>query len=131
MNVWSDICIDTFHAHHKVVLKPSKPPAQPAANQSLFFTSNPLPCHTVMAAEVITRPCLNTTHALLPCVPLPFLWCQYITATLTESLRADWKWGGSRGLQPHCTVTEQTAWPTDLQTAEEGADGDLHTATLI
>lgn len=32
---------------------------------------------------------------------------------------------------PHRTVTRQTAWPTDLQTEEEGADGDLQTAALI
>lgn len=63
--------------------------------------------------------------------PLSILCGQYISATLTKSLQAAWKWGDSGGLQPHRTVTEQTAWPTDLQTAEEGADCDLHTATLI
>lgn len=83
-----------------------------------------------MAAKVITRPCLNITHALLQSSPFLFSGANTSPPHL-QSLRADGKWGGSRGLQPHCTVTEQTAWPTDLQTAEEGADSDLHTATRI
>lgn len=43
---------------------------------------------------------------------------------------AGWRWGDCGGPRLHRSVTEQTVWPTDLQTEEEGADGDLHTAAL-
>lgn len=122
---------------HKVARNPSCASAQPAANLSLFLASNPPspPSPVTLRCSGSHYPSVSKhDRRSAATVPFPFLLCQCISATLAESMMQ----GGLRvleaaakDLQSARTVTRQTAWPTDLQTEEEGADGDLQTAALI